>query len=172
MRATYPLVFLDFGRCYSAAATDSLPEMEAMFLIVTQDLHVLENAKDFIRLADERGKGPDRIKVLLNRINARQKPDLDALETYLGIRPAGVFSDDTEALYEVWSEGRLLGGDSELGRQLRELTKSLVAPPAEESAGRGPEAKVSQPKPGAAATISPAAGGIGRFFSFMRKSMA
>jgi hypothetical protein len=82
--------------------------METLFLIVTQDLMALDNAKEFIRQADERGKGRDRIKVILNRVARRQKPDLDGLESYLGVRPAGVFSDDSEALYEVWSEGRML----------------------------------------------------------------
>ena len=157
---------VDFGRCYSAAAIESVPEMEALFLIVSQDLPALENAQDFIRLTDERGKGQDRIKVLLNRVNAKQKPDLDSLESFLGVRPAGVFSDDAESLYEVWSEGRMLGNDSELGRQLKALAKSLTVPFAEEAAAKLNEAKLAQAKPGASAA-PPVATGLGRFLSFM-----
>ena len=79
------------------------------------------------RWPDERGKGPDRIQVLINKVPVRTKPDLDGLEKFLGPRPTGVYSDDTEALYETWSEGRLLGGESVLGRQLKALAKSLIA---------------------------------------------
>ena len=149
IRSVYPIAVLDFGRCASAGALESVPEMETLFLIVTQDLMALDNAKEFIRQADERGKGRDRIKVILNRVARRQKPDLDGLESYLGVRPAGVFSDDSEALYEVWSEGRMLSGASELGRQLAELAASLRAQAADES---GTDTKRAQPKPGTAAT--------------------
>jgi pilus assembly protein CpaE len=171
IRATYPAAILDLGRCYSGAALESLPEMEALFLVVTQDPHALENAKEFINTAKERGKGFDRIRVMLNKVPARQKPDLDGLESYLGIRPAGVFGDDTEALYETWSEGRMLGAESVLGRQLNALGKALMAPEPPEPETKQPETKAAEQKPTAASAFA-APSGLGRFFSFMRSSRA
>ena len=138
-----------------------------MYLITTQDLLALENTKDFLETAGVRGKGADRIQVLLNKVPVRQKPDLDNLEKYLGVRPAGVFSDDTEALYETWSEGRLLGTNSVLGRQLTSLAKSVMIP--EPPANAATEAKGSDKKPAVPAST---AAGLGRFFSFMRSSRA
>jgi Flp pilus assembly CpaE family ATPase len=167
IRSIYPVTILDFGRCYSAAALETLPELEALYLITTQDLLALENAKDFIEMADARGKGADRIQVLLNKAPVRQKPDLDNLEKFLGVRLAGVYSDDTEALYETWSEGRLLGTNSVLGRQLTTLAKSIMTP--ELAVNETAEATGSQKKP--AAPVSPAAG-LGRFLSFMQRSRA
>jgi len=167
IRSIYPVTILDFGRCYSAAALETLSELEALYLITTQDLLALENAKDFLETAEARGKGADRVQVLLNKTPVRQKPDLDNLEKYLGVRPAGVFSDDTEALYETWSEGRLLGANSVLGRQLTSLAKSIMIP--EPPANAATEAKGSDKKPAVPAST---AAGLGRFFSFMRSSRA
>jgi len=156
IRSNYAISILDFGRWYSAAALESLSDMESLFLIVTQDLQAMENAKELIELARERGRA-DRIKVLVNRVSSRQKPDLDALASYLGMRPAGVFSDDSEALYETWSEGRLLGNDSVLGKQLVALAKTIIA--------RETEDELAKTGAGGA----PAAGGFGKLFSFMRR---
>lgn len=168
IRMTYPAAVIDFGRCYSAAALDILPEIETLFLLITDDLLVLENARDFIRAADERGKGVERIQVLVNKVSGKQKPDLDNLERYLGIRPSGVYSDDREALYETWSEGRLLGEESVLGRQLMALSKNMMSP---EQAQTRPGKKQKEAMP-ASAPVAEAPSGFGRFFSFMRSSRA
>jgi Flp pilus assembly CpaE family ATPase len=166
IRSIYPVAILDFGRCYSAGALEALPEMEALYLLTTQDIHALENAKDFIAMAESRGRGTERIQVVLNKVSPRQKPDLDGLETYLGLRPSGVFSDDTEALYETWSEGQLLSGSSVLGRQLMALAKTIMTPAAVTGVGES-AAEGSGQKP-----TAPAAMGLGRLFSFMRSSRA
>ena len=167
VRSIYPVTILDFGRCYSAAALETLPELEALYLITTQDLLALENAKEFLETATARGKGAERIQVLLNKAPVRQKPDLDNLEKYLGVRPTGVYSDDAEALYETWSEGRLLGANSVLGRQLTSLAKSIMTP--EPPPHAAAEATGSEKKLVAPAATAP---GLGRFFSFMQRSRA
>ncbi len=156
IRANYPIAVLDFGRWHSAAVVESLGDIESLFLIVTQDLRVMENAKELIELARERGR-VDRIKVLVNRVTAKQKPDLAGLESYLGVRPAGVFSDDTEALYETWSEGRMLDANAGLGKQLAALSKSLTDREAEDAVKTGDQ------------TANAQAAGLGRLFSFMRR---
>lgn len=171
IRMTYPAAVIDFGRCYNAAALDTLPELETLYLLVTDDLMVLENARDFIAAAEERGKGFERIQVVVNKVSGKQKPDLDNLERYLGVRPSGVFSDDREALYETWSEGRLLGEESVLGRQLTALSKSMMDPEQSHAGARqGKRQKGTDAK--AAPAAADGASGLGRFFSFMRSSRA
>lgn len=172
VRMTYPVCFLDFGRCYNACALETLPELESLFLIVTEDLQVLENARDFIQMASDRNKGDERIQVLLNKVGSKQQPDLDGLEKFLGLKPEGVFSSEPEALYETWSEGRLLGGESVLGRQLTALTKSIVEPAPEQAARKS---RFRNPGSEQKPTDQPAVSGglgLGRFFSFMRSSRA
>jgi Flp pilus assembly CpaE family ATPase len=171
MRTMYPVTVVDFGRFYSAAALESVPELEAMYLMVTEDPLALENARDFIRMADERGKSPDRIQVLVNKAASKHKPDLGTLETFLGVRPAGVYGEDSEALYETWSEGRLLGTDCQLGRQLSELAKSMwpaaEAPRGAKNTPGETRSEVPAGEPPAAAAGS----GFGRILSFMRSGM-
>lgn len=170
LRAIYPVTILDFGRCFSTVALESIPELDAMFLVTTTELAALENTENFIQTAGDRGKNPDRIQVLINKASARQKPDLDSLEKFLGPRPAGVYSDEADALYEVWSEGRLLGADSALGRQFAALAKSLVNPETVQAAGRTTEktAGGKSAEARAEAATNSGAMGLGRFLSFMR----
>jgi Flp pilus assembly CpaE family ATPase len=165
IRTTYPMAVVDFGRWHSTAALESLPELETLFVVVTQELHALENAREIIRMAGERGKGADRIQVLVNCVTTRKKPDLAGLESYLGIRPSAVFSEDCEALYETWSEGRLLDGDSVFGRQLIALAKSLAEPDAPSAAASLPSAAL----PGTAGAIVEK---LAKFLSFVRRSRA
>lgn len=173
IRMTYPAAVLDFGRCHSGAALDMLPDMEGLYLIVTDDLLVLENAREFIRVAEERSRSSNRIRVMVNKVGSRQKPDLDNLEKYLGLRPEAVFSDDREALYETWSEGRLLGDDSTLGRQLTALSKSMMSPEAVPPPARQSGKHAKNPETNVTATAgAPAPSGFGRFLSFMRSSRA
>jgi pilus assembly protein CpaE len=172
IRMTYPAAVLDFGRCYSPAAIDMLPEMEALYLVVTDDLLVLENARELIRTAEERTRSTERIRVILNKVGGRQKPDLDNLGSFLGLRPEAIFSDDREALYETWSEGRLLGDDSAFGRQLAALAKSMMFPETAQLSGKqnGKRARIGDAK--SANPAAAQASGFGRFFSFMRSSRA
>ena len=159
VRTIYPTTVLDFGRWHSTAAMESLPEMESLFLVVTQELQALENAREIIRFAVERNKASERIKILVNRVSLRQKPDMDGLAKYLGVRPAGVFCDDTEALYETWSEGRMLGTESALGRQFAALAKSLT-----DTDVAAQVISDSGPTPPTASTL----GSLGRMLSSLR----
>lgn len=163
VRSIYPIAVLDFGRCYSAAAIESIAEMEALYLVATQDLFALENARDFVQTLAERGKAADCVHVLVNKVPAKQKPDLDGLEKFLGIRPAGLYSADSEALYETWSEGRLLGEESVLGKQLGALAQLTIAAEASRDEGSKKNAKGKE---------SGAPLGFAKLFSFLRSSGA
>jgi pilus assembly protein CpaE len=164
IRLTYPIAIVDFGRCYSVAAIESIAELEALYLVTTQDLFALENARDFIQTLSERARGTECVRVLLNKVPAKQKPDLDGLEKFLGVRPVGLYSSDSEALYETWSEGRLLGVDSVFGKQLNSLAQLTIADASHDQGskekGKGEKGKES------------AAPGFGKLFSFLRSSRA
>ena len=165
IRSTYPIAILDFGRCYSATALESFAELEALYLVTTQDLQALENARDFIQTLSERARDTECVRVLINKTPVKQKPDLDGLEKFLGIRPAGVFSADSEALYETWSEGRLLGGESVLGKQFRALAELMIA-------DASPEEGLKAKEKGAKGKESGSPLGFAKLFSFLRSSGA
>jgi pilus assembly protein CpaE len=127
IRSTYPLSIVDFGRSVSHAALDSLAELDALYLITTFDLTSLDHAKETIATLDERGFGHSRLKVLLNRAPERGMPEPAGIEDFLGVPCAGIFTSDFMALYDAYSEGRLLDNSTRLGRELHALADSVRA---------------------------------------------
>lgn len=126
IRTTYRTAILDLGRWRSAAALDSLPEMEALYIMTLPDSSAYDGARDFLKAAEERGHSTHKVQILLNGAPAKQKNDLAALEKATGLKAAGVFSDDRDALYETWSEGRLLSDESVLGQQLMAHSQKVL----------------------------------------------
>jgi Flp pilus assembly CpaE family ATPase len=127
IRSTYPLTIVDFGRSVSRAALDSLPELDALYLVTTFDLTSLDHAKDTIAMLDERDFGRNRLKLLLNRAPERGTPDPADAENFLGVPCAGIFTSDFMALYDAYSEGRLLDTSTKLGKELHALADSVRA---------------------------------------------
>jgi len=127
IRSTYPLTIVDFGRMVSHAALDSLPELDALYLVTTFDLTSLDHAKETIATLDERGFGRNRLKVLLNRAPEKVTPDPAGVEEFLGVPCSGIFISDFMALYDAYSEGRMLDTSSKLGKQLHSLADSVRA---------------------------------------------
>jgi pilus assembly protein CpaE len=127
IRSAYPLTIVDFGRSVSHAALDSLPELDALYLVTTFDLTSLDHAREAIETLDERGFGRNRLKVLLNRAPERGMPDPADIENFLGASCAAIFTSDFMALYDAYSEGRLLDTSTKLGKELHVLADSVRA---------------------------------------------
>lgn len=157
LRGVYPAVIVDFGRHLSLLAFDALPELETLYVVSTLELETLDHARDCLRSAAERGFGPSRVKVLLNRLPQRNAPDLKGIETFLGAAPAGVLISDYSSLYDAWSEGRLISGDTRLGREFSALATTLA------TCARG-----DQDQPAATSQTRPA--GVKKFFGFLQRT--
>jgi pilus assembly protein CpaE len=125
IRSAYPLTIVDFGRSVSHAALDSLAELDSLYLVTTFDLTDLDHAKETIAVLDERGLGRNRLKVLLNRAPERGMPDPRGVENFLGAPCAAVFTSDFMALYDAYSEGRLLDTSTKLGKEMHALADSV-----------------------------------------------
>jgi pilus assembly protein CpaE len=127
IRSAYPLTIVDFGRSVSHAALDSLSELDALYLVTTFDPITLEHAREAILTLDDRGFGRNRLKVLLNRAPERGMPDPGVIEDFLGAQSAAIFTSDFMALYDAYSEGRLLDTSTKLGKELHALADSVRA---------------------------------------------
>jgi pilus assembly protein CpaE len=159
IRSTYPLSIVDFGRSVSAAALESLPELEVLYLVTTADFTSLEHAKRAIQIVEERGFASNRLKVLVNRIKDRGPSDLERIEKSLGRPCDSVFRNDYTALCDAYSEGRFLSPTSPLGKELHGLADSIRA----RAAGERYHSKEEK-----MAGAAPAAGK--RWFSFLQKA--
>jgi pilus assembly protein CpaE len=162
IRSTYTVAIADFGRDISVAALDSLPELETLYLVTTPDLTSLERAKRAIGNVEGRGfggnrLGVNRLKVVLNRAGDRGKPDLEAIEAFLGCPCESVLRNDHMALYEAYSEGRFLPPSCALGKELQALADSIRERVAGER-DRGEKTPAAAPA------------GAKRWFSFLQKA--
>jgi pilus assembly protein CpaE len=159
MRSMYSLSIIDFGRSVSMAALDSLPELEGIYLVTTPDMPTLEHARRAVQMVQERGFAANRLQVLLNRVPDRGMPDRKNIESFLGCPCAAMFRNDFTALYDVYSEGRLLEAGSALGKELHSLADSIRV---RASGERVAEAGESQTKA--------VPEGAKRWFSFLQRA--
>ena len=127
IRSMYPVAVVDFGRSVSMAALDSLPELDALYLITTLDLTTLEHTRSAIQMLDERGFPAARLKVMLNRVPDKGIPDRAGIESFLGRPCAATFRNDYMALYDAYSEGSLLQQGSPLAKEFLALANSIRA---------------------------------------------
>jgi pilus assembly protein CpaE len=127
VRSMYSLSIVDFGRSVSMAALDSLPELEALYLVTTLDMTTLAHTRRAIEMFEERGYPSSRLKVLLNRVPERGTPDRKGVESIIGRTSAATFRNDFRALYDAYSEGTLLQQNSPLGKELHALANAIRA---------------------------------------------
>jgi pilus assembly protein CpaE len=125
IRSVYPVTLVDFGRHFSPAAMDSLPELDTLFVLTTTELVTLDRTRECVSAILARGLEPSKLKVLVNRCDAAMDPA--GLESFLGVPPAACFTSDYPSLYDAWSEGRLLDPDTKLRKELNALAASLIA---------------------------------------------
>ena len=161
IRSMYPVAIVDFGRSVSMAALDSLPELDALYLVTTSDLTTLAHTRRAIEMLDERGFAASRLKVLLNRAPEKGAPDRAGIENFIGRPCAGTFRNDFMALYDAYSEGGLLEQGNPLAKEFLALANSIRA----RAAG---EREMDEVR-GAAAPV-PDAGK--RWFSFFQRAQA
>ena len=126
IRSKYAATVIDFGRCMSAAALDSIHELDSMFVVTTLDLSTLEHTRRALDAMDENAPGSDRVKVLLNKVPERGTPDLKNFEQLLGRVPEASFVNDFSSLYDAYSEGHLVEPGTRLGKEMKAFSASLV----------------------------------------------
>ncbi len=127
IRSMYPVTIVDFGRSVSMAALDSLPELDALYLVTTIDRTTLEHTRNAIQMLDERGLPAARLKVLLNRVPDKGVPDRAGIESLIGRPCAATFRNDFMALYDAYSEGSLLQQGTPLAKEFLALANSIRA---------------------------------------------
>jgi pilus assembly protein CpaE len=159
IRSMYQAAVVDFGRHFSCSALHSLAELDCLYILASPSLDDLESARDCIDMAREQGFPANRIKVLLNRVPERLAPDAKQVEKLLGIVPSDSFPFEPDSLYDAWSEGRLLEGNTKLGKRLQRLATSIVA-------------RVTGATPEPVEAPAANAGGVKRLFSFLQRAPA
>ncbi|MBL0160956.1 MAG: hypothetical protein IPP47_28320 [Bryobacterales bacterium] len=126
MRTEYEWTVLDLGRGLSPCSYAAIEELDDLFILTTPDIPALHQVKALTDQLFSHGLSQSTLHLVLNRMNRRLEVTAAELEKLLGLPFYSILSDDTQALHEACSESRLLGADSTLARELKDLVCKLA----------------------------------------------
>jgi pilus assembly protein CpaE len=126
VRTQYDWIVLDLGRSLSPSSTPAIEEVDDLFLVTTLEVPALHQAKLIVQKLLESGYGRNRLHLLLNRAPKRFDVTLEELESMLGAPVYTSIPSDYLALNESYSEGKLLGRGSGLGKHFTRLAMSIA----------------------------------------------
>jgi pilus assembly protein CpaE len=126
VRTQYDWSVIDLGRTMNFLGLSILDEIDETFLVTTLEIPALHRAKQILQKLTDSGYGRNRLRLVLNKLPSRQDITPVEIEKMLGWPIYGLLSDDTEALYEAYSEGKLLPPSARLSKQLAQLSRKLA----------------------------------------------
>jgi pilus assembly protein CpaE len=126
VRTQYDWSVIDLGRNMNFLGLSILDEIDETFLVTTLEIPALHRAKQILQKLTDSGYGRNRLRLVLNKLPARYDITPVEIEKMLGWPVYGLLGDDAEALYESYSEGKLLPPSAKLSRQLAQLARKLA----------------------------------------------
>jgi pilus assembly protein CpaE len=126
VRTQYDWSVIDLGRNMNFLGLSILDEIDETFLVTTLEIPALHRAKQILQKLTDSGYGRNRLRLVLNKLPSRQDLTPLEIEKMLGWPIYGQLCDDTEALYDAYSEGKLLPPSAKLNRQLAQLARKLA----------------------------------------------
>lgn len=138
IRTQYDWSFIDLGRNMNFLGLSILDEIDETFLVTTLEIPALHRAKQILQKLTDSGYGRNRLRLVLNKLPHRQDITPLEIEKMLGWPVYALLSDDSEALYESYSEGKLLPQSAKLSRQISQFARKIagIAEPKEEGLRR------------------------------------
>ncbi len=125
-RTQYDWLVADLGRNVNTTTLALLDVVDETFLVITQDLPALHQAKQMIHGLLEAGYASAQLKLILNRTSGRFEVTLEELETMLGLPIFATIEDDPNGFQDALGEGRLLDGSRGAGQDLQRLTRKIA----------------------------------------------
>jgi pilus assembly protein CpaE len=126
IRSNYDWAVADLGRGLSRQTLGLLEQMDETCVVTTLEIPALHQAKQMIQDLLNRNVGRNRLHLVLNRIPARPEVGDGELEQMLGLPVHAALPNDYHALYESYSEGKLLPVNSRLSKHLARLAEKLA----------------------------------------------
>ncbi|HEX8985635.1 MAG TPA: cellulose synthase operon protein YhjQ/BcsQ [Bryobacteraceae bacterium] len=141
-RRAYDWILLDLPAVFHRASLLALPEADRAFLVTTAELPSLHLARKAVGFLAQLGFGPDRVRVLVNRVEPKSGLTNADVEKILNAPVHRSFPNDYFSLDRALVEGQPLGSDCALAKEIRKFAGSLAAPAPDERqapAAAGPE---------------------------------
>jgi len=125
-RTQYDWTLLDLGRNVNAATLSILDMVDETYLITTPEVPALHQAKQVVQVLLDAGYSRSHLRLVLNRTSKRIDVTFDELESMLGVPVFATIGNDFDALYEAFSQGRLVNDASTPGEDFARLAGKIA----------------------------------------------
>jgi len=129
VRGQYDWTILDLGRNVNPATLSMLDMVDETYLVTTPEVPALHQAKQIVQILLDAGYSRSHLRLVLNRTSKRIDVTFDELETMLGVPVFATIGSDFDALYEAFSEGRLVNESSVAGEDFARLAGKIAGVP-------------------------------------------
>jgi pilus assembly protein CpaE len=128
LRNHFDYVVVDTSKSLAPAALGTFKESDLIFLVTNVDVPSLRNLKRCLpSLNKVTGNDDSRLRLVVNRFNAKGLVSLKDLEETLGLSVYATLGNDYKAVIEAMSTGRpLVNGTSRYADQVRDLAGEIV----------------------------------------------
>jgi pilus assembly protein CpaE len=125
-RTQYDWTLLDLGRNVNPATLSILDMVDETYLVTTPEVPALHQAKQVVQVLLDAGYSRSHLRLVLNRTSKRIDVTFDELESMLGVPVFATIGNDFDALYEAFSEGRLVNDASVPGEDFARLAGKIA----------------------------------------------
>ena len=126
VRTQYDWSLLDLGSSLNYLGLSVLDDVDELCLVTTFEVPALHRAKQIMQKLMDSGYGRNRLRLVLNRVPARTEVTLVEIEKLFGWPIYALLPEDGHALYEAYSEGKLLPASANLSKHVGRLTRKLT----------------------------------------------
>jgi pilus assembly protein CpaE len=126
MRSQYDWTLLDLGRGLNLTSIGALEDIDETFLITTLEVPALHQTKQIVRTLLNAGYGSSALHLVLNRMPKRPELLPEEVEKLVGQPVYGMVPNDYGGLYECYAEGKLMDGNTSLGKELSRFAAKVA----------------------------------------------
>ena len=128
LRSVYEWVAVDLGRGLNLITLAALDEIDEIHLVSTTAVASLFRARQCVQRLTELGYGQERIRLILNQVPRNKPLSAGELRKSIGV-PVWAELPTRPELEDAYTDGRLVGADTELGRRFGELAANIAGLP-------------------------------------------
>lgn len=129
LRCNYDWVIVDLGRGLSCFSLSLVEEMDQLFLVTHAEVPAFYQTKNVIQTIRRVGYSDERVRLVVNRAPKDSDFTISEVERLIGLSVHAKLPNSYPELYKAYAEGRLLGPDTQLGKQFTRLAMSLAGIP-------------------------------------------
>jgi len=122
----YDWTVLDLGRNMSASTLSILSQIDHCYLVTTNEVPALHEAKMVIQNARNSGYDTSKMRLVINRMPKRSDVTVEELGNMLGLPVYQIIPNDYAQMQEAYAEGRVSDPSSAAGRSFASLAAKMA----------------------------------------------